>query len=86
MGKRSDAKEGNLASYSTSALKEYPEALCKAMASLALQWLNANCSATVLESANHSASDEDLWKPFFADLEGLYERGADTRGHRTATN
>ena len=86
MGKSSDARRGNSASYSTSALKEYPEALCKAMAILSLQWLNAHCSATVFESASRSPTDEDLRKPFMADLEGLYERGADTRGHRSVTN
>ena len=86
MGKGSSAGVGNSASYSTSALKEYPEALCKAMAMLAVQWLISNCPEMVFDSASSSSTDEDLRKPFMADLEGLYERGADTRGHRTETN
>ena len=78
MGKTGDAGSG----FNTSQLKEYPGALSRGLALIALDWLQTHFVDPVQEVGTMSHSDNDLLKPFTVDLTGLFERGSDTRGHR----
>ena len=77
MGKAADGS-----AFNTSQLKEYPEALPKGLASIALHWLRTHCAGQdVQHSATLDPEYQDLISPFRVDLIGLFGRGADTRGH-----
>lgn len=78
MGKTGEAGSG----FNTSQLKEYPGALSRGLALIALDWLHTHFVDHVQETGTMSESDRDLLKPFTVDLTGLFERGSDTRGHR----
>lgn len=78
MGKTGEAGSG----FNTSQLKEYPGALSRGLALIALDWLHTHFVDHVQETNTMSESDRDLLKPFTVDLTGLFERGSDTRGHR----
>ena len=65
-------------SFSTSALKEYPPALCRGLAKLATRWLQLHCQTA--EVLPRPSVDRKLVEPFLINYTGLMVRGADTRG------
>lgn len=67
--------------FSTSQLKEYPSALAKAMADLARSWVHASDLSVQPTDSLVEPADSDLVAPFKVNYTGLFERGADTRGH-----
>ena len=80
MGK--DSRQDSSKGFATSALKEYPE-VCRALAALAVNRLATHCDPA---DARDSTFDSSLCAPSRANLEGLFERGAGTRGRRTENN
>lgn len=82
MGKDPGSKSQSGAGYATSALKEYPPALCRGLAQLAIDWMTSHCTEVDVTPARNI--DRSLLEPFMVNLTGLFERGADTRGGRAA--
>lgn len=80
MGKSGEAGSG----FNTSQLKEYPGALSRGLARIALAWLRNHYISDFVQSGEILSrnSDRELIRPFEVDLIGLFNRGTDTRGQR----
>ena len=66
--------------FNTAQLKEYPKALSKGLAAIALHWIRQNSTCEDVQNADLAPEHQELIQPFRVDLIGLFGRGADTRG------